>query len=88
MLLFAILGHDDNPRLSAALTLHFPGNYLRIGNGQWLVAGGNTTVVDVSNILGISDGTNGSGIVISIASYYGRANTNIWEWMKVKLSAP
>ena len=88
MLLFAILGHDDNPKLEAAMAVHFPGNHLRLGKGQWLVAGSNTTVVDVSNILGISDGVNGSAIVISIATYYGRANTNIWEWMKVKLSTP
>jgi hypothetical protein len=88
MLLFAILGHNDNPALAAALNTHFPGNHLKIGAGQWLVAGKDTTVVDVSNVLGISDGTNGSGIVVSISSYYGRASQNIWEWMKVKLSTP
>ena len=86
MTLFAILGHDENPKLEAALAVHFPDNFLKIGAGQWLVAGKGTSV-DVSNVLGISDGSSGSAIVVSVASYYGRAASNIWEWMKVKLSA-
>jgi len=87
MTLFAILGHNDDPKLAAALVRHFPNDHLRIGQGQWLLAGKNTTV-DVSNLLGITDGSNGSAIVVSISSYYGRASTNVWEWMKVKLSTP
>jgi len=86
MTLFAILGHNDDPKLAAALTTHFPNDHLKIGHGQWLLAGKNTTV-DVSNLLGITDGSNGSAIVVSISSYYGRASANVWEWMKVKLSA-
>jgi hypothetical protein len=86
MTLFAILAHDESSGLAVALAKHFPGDFLKIGTGQWLVAGKSTTV-DVSNILGISDGSNGSAIVVAISSYYGRASTNIWEWMKVKLSA-
>jgi hypothetical protein len=86
MTLFAILAHNDDPKLADALAVHFPNNFLKVGHGQWLVAGKGTTI-ELSNQLGISDGSNGSAIVVSISSYYGRASTNIWEWMKVKLSA-
>jgi len=87
MNIFAIMGHDDNPKLAEALAAHFPNDHLRIGQGQWLVASRGTTV-DVSNTLGITGGESGSAIVASISSYYGRASTNIWAWIKVKIGTP
>jgi hypothetical protein len=87
MTIFAILTPSDNPQLEAALTVSFYTNFLKVGPGQYLVAS-KGTAVDVSNALGISDGTNGNGIVLTTSSYYGRAGSNIWEWMSVKVSAP
>lgn len=36
---------------------------------------------ELSDLLGISDGTKGSGVVASINSYYGYASNNLWEWL-------
>jgi hypothetical protein len=69
------------------MTASFPGNYLKVGPGQYLVAG-KGTAIDISNALGITDGKNGSGIVLSTSSYYGRAENNVWEWMRIKVSTP
>jgi hypothetical protein len=87
MIIFTILTPGDNPGLEAALDVHFTNEYLKIRAGQYLVAG-RSTVIDVSNILGITDGTNGTGVVFSTSAYYGRASTNIWDWIKVKLGTP
>jgi hypothetical protein len=40
------------------------------------------TSQELSDVLKITDGTSGSAIVSSVGSYYGRAGTNIWEWVQ------
>jgi hypothetical protein len=86
MLVFAILSPSgDNPVLSTEIAKHFPNDSLKIGPGQWLVAG-RQTAVEVSNTVGISGGQTGSAMVLSISAYWGRADNNVWEWMRVKLS--
>jgi hypothetical protein len=81
MAIFAIMTSDQNSALKAALDTVYPLKYLAVGPGQWLVAS-QGTAADVSNALGITDGKNGNGIVVSVSGYFGRANPNIWEWIK------
>lgn len=45
------------------------------------------TSQELSNIVGISEGTTGTGVVASIGSYFGRAPTHIWDWMKSRWEA-
>lgn len=40
------------------------------------------TTQELSNLLGITDGSSASGVVVAISSYYGRAPTTLWEWIK------
>jgi hypothetical protein len=40
------------------------------------------TAQELSNVSGISEGTSGTGLVTAASSYYGRAPTNIWDWIK------
>jgi hypothetical protein len=51
---------------------------------SWLVSFGGTAM-ELSKELGITDGTAGTGIVASISNYYGRAPTDVWEWMKSRV---
>jgi sarcosine oxidase gamma subunit len=81
MAIFAIMAPDENAALVGALESVYPNKYLRVGPGQWLVAS-QGTATDVSNALGISDGKSGPGIVVSVSGYFGRANMNIWDWIK------
>lgn len=39
------------------------------------------TSEELSALLGITDGTSGAGIVAAVNSYFGRAPSNIWEWV-------
>lgn len=51
---------------------------------SWLVAFGGTTK-ELSDTLGISDGSVGTGIIVPVTNYYGRAPTDIWEWIKNRM---
>jgi hypothetical protein len=45
------------------------------------------TSVDLSGKLGLADGSTGTGIVLLVTSYHGRAPKSIWEWINLKLNA-
>lgn len=47
----------------------------------------NGTSKELSNVLGITEGTSGTAVVASISSYYGRAPTDIWDWVKTRWEA-
>jgi len=57
---------------------------LKLPLGQWFIAYKGTSK-DLSNALGITKGEDTSGIVIAVASYWGRATNDIWEWLEAKL---
>jgi hypothetical protein len=52
------------------------------------------TTVDLSHELGITSpegspkGPTGPAMVTSIGSYYGVANTSMWEWLKIQFESP
>jgi hypothetical protein len=45
------------------------------------------TAQELSSVVGITDGTSGTAVVASISSYYGRAPTDIWDWVKTRWEA-
>jgi hypothetical protein len=54
------------------------------GAGAWLISY-DGTAKELSDALGITDGSVGTGVIVTVGSYYGRAPTDIWEWMKVRM---
>lgn len=82
MAIFAIIkqpGQADN--VGDTIRMHFPATNYDLGDGAWLVAAP-TTAQELSEKLGITSGINGSGIIVEVASYFGRANPAIWTWIK------
>ncbi|WP_313064463.1 hypothetical protein [Pseudomonas sp.] len=55
--------------------------YFELPRGEFFVSYKGTSQ-ELSDLLLITDGTSGSAIVSSVGSYYGRAGTNIWEWVQ------
>ena len=55
--------------------------YLKVRDGFWFIEA-KTTAQDVSTALGISSGETGAAIIMKVSSYYGRADTSIWDWMQ------
>jgi hypothetical protein len=94
MKIFAILPPVPNAILDKKVQEEFAGNNIKLSANQWLVAG-NGTAIDVSHQLGLTvvrDGQNalgetGTAVVLAMASYFGSAPTNIWDWVKTKLEA-
>ncbi|MCA8908921.1 MAG: hypothetical protein KDA49_05560 [Rhodospirillaceae bacterium] len=85
MKLFVVVCENPNPRIEAAIRQHFPKHHLVLAFNAWLV-GGDTTAQELSRTLGIYDGSNGAGLVIGVASYYGRASKRTRDWISQRFS--
>ena len=87
MAIFAVMLIGPSPPFATKLTTDFAGNFYKVSDTQWLVSA-TGTAVEISNRLGITDGSTGAGFVFATAGYFGRAPTDAWEWIKAKLEAP
>jgi hypothetical protein len=83
MTIFAIIKQPgrNSDKLAGAIERTYQQSNYELENGSWLVSD-TATAKDVADKLGITDGVNGSGLVVEIASYYGYANPAVWSWMK------
>ena len=57
------------------------------GRPAWLVAD-DALARDISDKLGFNDGQDIAGLVTTVATYYGRANPDVWAWMKMMYERP
>jgi hypothetical protein len=87
MIVFSITALLPNPKLDEAIKTNFPNSHLQVSPTVWLVAGSGTAQ-EVSNKIGLTEGGLGSAVIFSTSGYYGRAPSNIWEWIKAKMEAP
>lgn len=81
---FIIIPTKAEHSLDKVIQEQFPEDSYRLPLGQFAIAF-NGPAKALSDQLGISDGSSGLGVVASIASYYGRAPTDFWEWLKIKM---
>jgi len=85
--MFAIMGQSNIERIGQVIKEKYPEDHYSLVSGQWLlVAEG--TANSISDTLGITDGSNGSAVIVVFTSYFGRANTQIWDWLASKMGAP
>jgi len=90
MPVFAIIPqpNPNTPKLAGVIVSHYPTEHIVLdGNAGWLVSA-KETAQEMSAKLGVTSGENGAAIIIELASYFGRANPNIWSWVKLRLEAP
>jgi hypothetical protein len=88
MAIFAIFRVSNPPMMESALQRVFPKDHLKVATDEWLVSAIGTAK-EVSDKIGITPGPDlGSAMVFSMANYYGRATTEIWDWIKAKSEAP
>jgi hypothetical protein len=87
MTVYAVLLPVASPAFEQRIAVEFPTDHLKVTDTQWLVSAGGTAV-DISNRLGLSEAQTTVGIVFATAGYFGRAPTNVWEWIKNKLESP
>jgi hypothetical protein len=90
MTIFAILMPRAQPELAASIQSVYPnGDHFQLSDTQWLVSS-KETVTDVSNKIGMTSPLpdfvpKGLGVIFATSSYFGRAPTTVWDWIKVKL---
>lgn len=84
MTIFAIFRVSHPDKMRDALARVFPNNHLQVKDDEWLLSASGTAR-DVSDKLGVTPGNDtGGAIIFSMANYYGRSDTQIWEWIKAK----
>jgi hypothetical protein len=88
MNVFAIIQQPspDPGLLPAKIKSVYPSDHFELSGNAWLVAA-SATAEGVSDSLGISDGQSGAAVVVQIGDYFGRAEKNIWDWIKTKWEA-
>lgn len=55
-------------------------DFLKLPTSGYFVAHPGTSQ-ELSDAIGLTEGTTGVGIVVAVSSYYGRATNDIWEWV-------
>jgi hypothetical protein len=84
MAIFAIFRVTQPEKMEEALQRVYPGDHIQVSPGQWLVSAVGTAK-DISDKIGVTPGSDmGAAMVFSMANYYGRATTEIWDWVKTK----
>ncbi len=81
MAVFLIVPTIDSTALSGAIAAKFPGKFYKLPKGEWLVSYSGTSKT-LSDELGISAGTSGNALVVSISGYFGRSANDMWEWIQ------
>ncbi len=88
MTIFIVLRVQDPLRMKAAIERTFPNDHLYLGHDEWLISSSGTAKT-ISDEIGITadPSKTGSAIVFSMQSYFGRAPSDIWDWIKTKAEA-
>jgi hypothetical protein len=93
MTVFAVLMPTPQPGLVSVIEQEFPGNHILLNETQYLVSYSGTAKELVAK-LRIYDAKlpaappSGLAVVLSVSSYFGRAPSTVWEWIKVKMESP
>lgn len=74
------------PAVESAVAKLFRDNFYKHSPHSWFVASKKTAKA-ISDELGFTEGKVGTGIVMALGDYYGRANRDMWAWIKTKLEA-
>lgn len=83
--IFLVTATNDQAKVEASVKSNFPGEYYVVPNNTaWFVLFKGTTV-ELSGKLGLTSGENGSGVVIPVNNYYGRASKDMWEWLASRM---
>jgi hypothetical protein len=80
---------DSMAQLQAAIESNFPGNFIKVADNFWFVAG-TATAFETSQKLGVAGkagGTLGHVIVLSVTNYWGNAEATVWEWISNRMEA-
>ena len=84
MAVFAVMAFAPNTRLERAIRTLFGRDHVRIAPNTWMVAA-EASPRELADRLGITDGSNGSAVVVAFERYHGRGPPSMAAWIKSKL---
>jgi hypothetical protein len=90
MTIFTVLLPTPSQRIIDAIKAAYPDNWLALNETQYLVSS-TGTVYEVSAKIGVADLNDrgkpaiGNAVLFATSSYYGRAPTPVWDWIKAAL---
>ena len=62
----------------------YPDAVFRLTDDKFFVNTDQTSL-DLSNKIGVRDGTIGTGIVLRVTTYNGRVTSTLWEWLGARM---
>jgi 4-aminobutyrate aminotransferase-like enzyme len=93
MTIFAVLMPAPQPIIAAEIERLFPTDHLKLSDTQYLISSGGTAI-ELSAKIGVYDvnepskPAKGNAVIFATSSYFGRAHTTVWDWIKAKLESP
>lgn len=72
----------NNAQLQNVIKEKFSQESFKLSQGEWIISYSGTSK-GLCDALGITDGKNGSAVVFSTLGYYGRASSELWEWLQL-----
>jgi hypothetical protein len=72
--------------LATAKTLVPESDFLEVAADKFFLKFEGTSV-ELSSKIGFAEGTTGTGIILLVSAYNGRAPKSVWEWVTQKMSA-
>lgn len=82
---FIVVAKSNSAAAKAVIEAMPDGSYYEFKSDTWFVQMEGTTQ-EVAKSLGFISGESGSGVVVPVANYSGRADADMWEWLKARLS--
>jgi hypothetical protein len=86
MSIFSVSAPPTNNSIGPIIEARFRGSFIQAWQGQWFVSTTGTTK-EISDKLNVGDPTVGTVIIVAVANYWGRANPEVWEWLKSRLES-
>ena len=80
MAVFLVVPTLSADPVAAAIRARFADKSYQLPKGEWLISYAGTSR-QLSDELGITDGSTASSLIVSVSGYYGRAQNDIWEWI-------
>jgi hypothetical protein len=80
-----VFGSNNPAALGVKIAAVYPADHLPIAGSAWFIVS-EGTAKDISDKLAITDGPV-NGLVVAVSGYYGRAPSNIWEWLAARVKA-
>jgi hypothetical protein len=89
MTIFAVLLPTPQPPLAARIESEYAGSFFKLSDTQYLVSARSTAMeVSAKLSLDLANAFVGNAVVFAVSSYWGRAPTTVWDWIKTRMESP